>query len=865
MTSPADLPTGTVTFLFTDIEGSTRLIEALDEAAPAAFAQQAGIMREAINRHGGIELGTEGDSFFCVFAAAVDAVAAAVDAQRALTGADWPADHAVTVRMGLHTGEGTLGGDNYFGIDVHRASRVAASAHGGQVVLSAAAHGLVDGNLPDGVSLRDLGLHRLRDLSQPEHLFDLVIDGLPSEFPPLRAIAAGSGGLPEPVASFVGRDREVADVVALFDTERLVTCTGPGGVGKTRLVVAAADALRTRFDAVFFVELAPVTDPALVAPAILRALGFPPTAESAEDHLPAVLATNRWLLVLDNFEHVVQASGVVATILRTAPEVGVLVTSRTPLRIAGEQEYPLTPLRVPGFGDDGTPTEAEQLFIERARAVRPDLVVDGDTRAAIADITRRLEGIPLAIELAAARVRVLPPVALRQRMGRLLDVLQSPARDLDDRQRTLRGAIEWSYNLLDEGQQRLLEDFSVFRGGATMDSIEGVCDISRDYWQWLEDLDALVAHSLVRRIDNEAESRFEVLEMIREFAAEKLAERGLADEIAGHHLAWFLSLAERAAADITGPDQRTWLTTLDQERDNLQGALTFAMDHGDGEGTSRMLLALWRYWHMRGPIPEGLAQAEKALALEHLGRRQRLRILEAAGGLAWWAGDITSAEIRYRDALAIAREIGDEAELANALYNAGTAAGFQGEAAGFALLEEGLTLAERTGNVLAAAQCHWGLSTTHQFRHDFERGYAELWPALDGFRAAGDRFMEHWTLRELGLVETELGLLDDAAAHIRHALDYFSANGDLSGTLLLLRDHARLAALRGDMGRAFRLVGAATAHESASGLVLGQFELEAIGIESPLVATDEAEADRRRAEGATWSLDEAVAYALAAR
>ena len=867
MDQRTDLPTGTVTFMFTDIERSTALVAKLGDAASTLFAAHSDMIRAAIRHHRGVEVGTEGDSFFCVFPSATDAVAAAVATQRSLNDHPWPPRSSVRVRVGLHTGSGTLGGDDYFGLDVHRAARVGAAGHGGQIVMSAATKAIVERALPPDVAVRDLGLFQLKDLAEPEHLYDLVVDGLPSEFPPLTTAASVVPGLPEPLSRFIGRTSAVDEITTLLSTSRLVTCTGPGGVGKTRLALQVAARVANRFDACFFVPLAPITEPDLVASTILRALDVPPTGERAEDQLTAFLADKRWLLILDNFEQVVDAAPIVPAILQAGRGVSILATSRTALRIAGEREYPVPPLTVASSDaaagiEPLLESEAVRLFIDRAQAVRPDLALDEETVEAIADITRRLDGLPLAIELAAARVRVIAPSDLRYRMTDMLNLLTTGSRDVDERQRTLRNTIAWSYELLDDRQQRLLEDLSVFRGGATLDAIAAAFGAEPEDWEWLDDLDSLIGHSLIDRIETSSESRFVLLETIREFAAERLDDRNATTAVAGRHLAWFLELAERAAANLKTLDQGTWLAVLDRERDNLRGAISWATLEGDAERASRLVLALWRYWHMRGPIAEGGARARDVLEMEGLAQDERLRALEAAGGLAWWAGDMHAASSHYLEALDLSRKAGNDESLANALYNAGMAMSFKSPGDGTDYLAEGLAIAERSGNTQAASQCRWGLSSVYQFEHDFDRAREELVTALAGFRSTGDVFMTNWTLRDLGSVEMVLNRLDEADDHLSAALRFFSSTGDLSGTLGLLRDRARLSAMHGDTDRALRLIGAADEHERQTGLNLGQFELEALGIEHPLVVTDEAAAEQFRDEGRGWSIDEAVAYAL---
>lgn len=735
-----DLPTGTVTFVFTDIEGSTRLLQRLGDDAARVFDQQADLVRG--------------------------------------------------------------------GLDVHRAARVGAAGHGGQIVMSASTKSIVERALPPDVEIRDLGLFRLKDLAEPEQLHDVVIEGLPSSFPPPATVSTSERDLPEPLTSFIGRSGQVDDVVGLFNDARLVTCTGPGGVGKTRLALQIASQLSDRFDGVCFVPLAPVSEPDLVAPTILRALGVPPTGEDAHARLPAFLADKRWLLVLDNFEQVAKAAPLVASILRSAPRVAILVTSRTALRVAGESEFAVPPLALADPMADvrlDVPEDAEavRLFIERARAVRPNLVVDADALGAIAAITRALDGLPLAIELAAARVRVMTPSDLRYRMSGALDLLATSSLDVDERQRTLRNTIAWSYDLLDNRQRRLLEDLSVFSGGASLDAIEATSGLDRDDWEWLDDLDALVGHSLVFRVETSESSRFQLLETIREFAAERLGARDDAPDVFTRHIEWCLGFAEHAAVGLTTIDQGTRLAALGRERDNLSSALAVSIRRGDSDWASGLVSALWRYWHMRGPIPEGIERAAAVLSMDGLSVDDRIRTLEAAGGLEWWAGNIAGASAHYVDALELTRASGSEEQLANALYNAGLAVGFASPGDGTPYLTEGLALAELTGNVHAAAQCRWALSSTYQ--------------------------------------------------------------GDVSGTLALLRDHARMAALGGEMDRALRLIGAADKHEHESGLDLGQFELDALGVESPLVISDQDAADRLRDEGRSWTIDDAVAYARGVR
>jgi class 3 adenylate cyclase len=477
------LPTGTVTFLFTDIEGSTRLLQRLGDGYVAVRDAYAAILRRAIQQSGGVEVGTEGDSLFVAFRSPVGAVEATVAAQRALAAHDWPMEGPLRVRMGLHTGEGILGGDNYLGLDVHRAARIAAAGHGGQVLISAATRGLVSNALPQGVALRDLGRHRLKDIALPEHLYDLVIEGLPADFPPPRTQRARPATLPVQLTSLVGREEEIAEVTRLLDRTRLLTLSGPGGVGKTRLALAVGERLGVRLDAgVVFVPLVGVTRSEQVLAGIARAVGADVGGTDAPlEALAERLGDDRWLLVLDNLEQVLEVAGDLEELLARCRGVTVLATSRTVLGLGGEQEYPVLPLLLPA--DPATMTVAQlaaspavALFVDRARAVHPGFALTESNAAAVVELCRRLEGLPLAIELAAARTRLLDPEELLGRLGRSLDALGTGAVDLPERQHTLRATVEWSVGLLGGTERSLLETVAIFVDGWT---IEAAADVAQ--------------------------------------------------------------------------------------------------------------------------------------------------------------------------------------------------------------------------------------------------------------------------------------------------------------------------------------------------------------------------------------------------
>ena len=584
--SSLPLPTGTVTFLFTDIEGSTRLLGQLAERYGPVLEEHHRLLRDLLTAAGGVEVDTQGDAFFVVFTSATRAVAGAVEAQRAIATHEWPADGRVRVRMGLHTGEGQLGAEGYLGMDVHRAARIASAGHGEQILVSDATRALAAPAAVEGVSFRDLGEHRLKDLPSPEHLFQVIARGLETEFPSVRSLDARRGNLPVQLTSFVGREQEVLDVISALGWCRLLTLTGAGGTGKTRLALQAAVEVQDQHaDGAHFVSLAPIRDPSLVVTTVARTLGLreDPSVPSI-DALIEHLRDQQLLLVLDNFEQILAAAPDVGELLAAAPEVRVLATSREPLHLHGEQEYAVPPMRLPDPRE--LPSlealsafEAVRLFVERARAVDPGFELTGANAAAVAEICARLDGLPLAIELAAARVKVLDPAAILKRLEHRL-TLAGGARDVPARQQTLRDAIAWSHDLLEEVEQRFFARLSVFAGGATLEAIEAVvaADLEMDA---LDGVASLLNKSLVRRTESPAgDARFFMLETIREFAMERLAALPDGTDVHTRHATYFLSVAEAAAAELFGPKQADLLDALGQDHDNFRAALAWALEHG---------------------------------------------------------------------------------------------------------------------------------------------------------------------------------------------------------------------------------------------------------------------------------------------
>jgi predicted ATPase/class 3 adenylate cyclase len=898
--APRVLPTGTVAFLFTDIEGSTTLSQSLPrDRWEALLARHRELIRAAIAAHDGVEDKTEGDGFLVVFERTADAVAATVDAQRALAAEPWAEDGQVRVRMGIHTGDGRLDADGeYVGADVHRAARVAAAGHGGQVLLSETTSALVADELPEGVGLRGLGEHRLKDL-RPERLFQLVAAGLRTDFPPIRSLDRQPNNLPTQLTSFVGRDTELAEAGQLLERTRLLTLTGPGGTGKTRLSLQLAADVADRFpDGVWFVALEPVRDPGLIAATIMTTLGLVEGGgRTAQEILVDWLASRKALLVLDNFEQVIAGAPVVNDLLRGAPRLSAIVTSRASLRVSGEQEYPVPGLPAPRdilalsdlekmnlpegdrrlSAETATQYEAVRLFIARALAVRPDFRVTNDNAPAVAGIAARLHGMPLAIELAAARVKLLTPDAILDRLEHQLGALASGSRDLPERQQTLRAAIAWSHDLLNEGERRLLARLSVFVGGCELDSAEAVCGPANELGSGLDVFDGLTAladQSLVRAEEIDGETRFRMLDTIREFAAERLTESGELEEIARRHSATFLDLAETVTPRLSGADQRRWLGRLERDHDNIRAVLDRAVAAGDGSTAIRLGFAMWRYWQKRGHLAEARRRLQQ-MADAPWSRDDkvlRARLMEALGGVSWWQADLAGLDPSYAEALAIWEELGDQREIVNALYNDSFRYAVtpnpklaDPDGIGYRQTLKALDLAVAIGDERGRANVLWGLGNYLYFHDDGDRGLERFREALEIFRRIGDRTMEAWSLHMQSSALVRAGEVDESRQHAAEALALFHAFGDVAGITLGLDDFAALAVADDDLPRAARLWGAARALSSAGGVVLADFvdgQYKVNHQPNARLALDPAELERYALEGRAMSLDESVAYAL---
>jgi len=810
------LPTGTVTFLFTDIEGSTRLVQALGEGYGALLGEHCRIMRRAIAEHGGIELGTEGDSFFAVFATAERGLAAAAAAQSELPSGSWPPGVHVRVRMGLHTGAGTLGGENYIGLDVHRAARIAAAGHGGQIVVGEATRAAA-GAPPSGTTFRDLGAHRLKDLAVPEHLYQLDVAGLPVDFPTLRSLDARPNNLPVQLTSFVGREAEIASVQALLDRSRLVTLTGPGGAGKTRLAVqVAAERLGSYGDGTFFVELAPLSDPAMVPSAIADALLIrEATDRPIGETLGEAVRDREMLLVLDNFEHLTSAAPVVATLLSTAPRLRILVTSRARLNVRGEEEFAVPPLRIPDSEQLPPLAELSQyegvsLFIERAMSVRPDFEVSVGNAPAIAEIVARLDGLPLAIELAAAKTRMHDPAAILGRLGSRLAFLRGGARDLPARQRTLREAIDWGYQLLGPDAQAALRTVSVFVGGFTVEAGKALLASAGRGGDADDLLEDLADQSFLRRVAGTGgTARVMLLETIREFALERLAEAGEMDSARRLHAAVVLADAERLEPDLAGSAEA--LDAFAADHDNVRAALGWAFETGDAEVGLRLGYAAWRFWQRRGHLREARSWLDRLLALPAAAgaTAARAKGLTGAAGIAYWQNDYPAALTWYLEAEGIIRGLGDRAWLADALYNTGTTAAVVGDMATVRTrLEEGTAIGRELSDDAILGRFLQAAGYMAFMSDDLDAARGPLEEALAVANRNADRagqFVGHHTVAQVARMQ---GRHDDAATHYREAIRVGSELGDIAQTTEPLQGLAAVLIATGEEGRGVRLLGA---------------------------------------------------------
>lgn len=868
------LPSGTVTFLFTDIEGSTQLLQSQGEQYAESLAAHARIIESAVGSDGGIVVNTEGDAHFCVFRKAHDAVRAAVGIQRDLATWDWPLGGEFRVRIGIHTGEGTLGGHDYVGIDVHRAARISAAGHGGQVLLSAESFALAARLLPESVTVVDVGSFQLKGLQEPEHLYQLVIPGLVAQFPALKSLGGSPHNLPATLNSFVGRSDDLTTIEDRLRESRLITLTGPAGTGKTRLAFEVGVRVLDHFpEGVWVVELASLLDPRGVWHAMGAALrlrerpGIPPMA-AVTDHLRHKAA----LIILDNCEHLTEACAELGSqLLSECPEVRILATSRRPIGAPAERVHQVPALAVPGpqvSPADALAFAAVQLFVDRARERNHTFAAEGDAVSAIVRICSRLDGIPLAIELAAARVQVLGPHQIADRLDDRFRLLTGGSAAAVSHHQTLRVALDWSYDLLTPHEASVLRCLSVFAGGFSFDAVESVCDAAKsDEATILDLLQGLVEQSLVTVEDDMGVVRYRLLETVRAYAAERLtSSRGEAEFQA--HGVYYMQMAESAEPALQGPQDATTqadvLDDLERDHDNFRAAMTRAFETAP-DIAGRLAAALWRFWEIRGYLNEGSEWLGRALAVLHDGAiGTRAKALVGAGKLAWRRGAFEDAEPLFRESLELWREIGDREGEANALHGLARAALNLGDQAAAQVWgEESLSIQEELLSKQGMATAVNTLGEIARFRGNYHEAESRYSESLRIYDEIGDTAATISVKHNLGYTALSQGDIETAEARFKEAMGVARDLRDHLGIFSVFGGLAGVAISRGDAERAAVLFGAATtvATDGYAGDRVDQLEVERY-LEATKAVLESPTFDTSWDLGAQMERPAAIAFAL---
>ncbi|MBI1744576.1 tetratricopeptide repeat protein [Candidatus Acetothermia bacterium] len=901
-----DLPAGIVTFLFTDIEGSTRLWQEHPGAMPAALARHHVILKQAIGTQHGYVFQIVGDAFCAAFKNATDALEAALAAQRALRDEAWGETGPIRVRMALQTGPAEVrvgeytSGEYVSGLTLSRSARLLSAGHGGQILLSLATQELIRDYLSPGVTLRDMGQRRLKDLIRPEHIFQVVVPDLPADFAPLKTLDARPNNLPVQVTSFVGRERELIEVKDRLKATHVLTLTGLGGTGKTRLSLqAAADLIDDFSYGVWFIELAPLSDPALVPQAIATALGLReeakrPLMETLIDHL----REKQSLLVLDNCEHLIEACARLAdSLIRVSPELKILASSRKPLRIVGETTYPVptlpspNPQQLPSL-ESLSNYEAVRLFRDRAVAVAPTFQVTQQNALAVTQICHRLDGLPLALELAAARVKIMTVEKIAERLDDRFRLLTGGSRTALPRQQTLQALIDWSYDLLSESERVLWRRLSIFAGGWTLEAAEMVCvGESIAEYDVLDLLTQLVDKSLVIMEEKSGEGRYRLLETVRQYGYEKLVKAVEVKLIRDRHLDFFLKFAEEAEPKLQGAEQKLWLNRLETEHDNLRAVLAWSVESSEKAETGLQLAGvLWRFWEVRGHFTEGRRWLEEALTRTPARTAARAKALNGGGNLALDQGDYIAARLLYQESLAIQRELENKGGIAASLHNLGNVAYMQGNfTEARSLYEESLAIKRELGDQRGIAYSFGNLGGVAHDQGDYIAARSFHLESLAIKRNLGDKRGIAASINNLGEVARAQGDYTEARSLYEESLAIKRELGDKRGITFSLNNLGNVAYAQGDYvsARAFyqeslsiqrELVDKQRIAESLEGLAgvdcaEGQFEratqllgaVESLrkGIGTPLSSLERTEYERTVAAARAARGEEAFAKAWA--
>lgn len=923
-TTNLGLPVGTVTFLFTDIEGSTEILQAHPNDYEQILERYRQILEEEIGRCGGWVVDHAGDGLFAAFERAADAIRAAVAIRRSLARERWPGELRLRVRMGIHTGEPRLSAGGYVGIDVHRAARIASAAHGGQILCSASTSELLEPEGFEGIALRDLGRHRLKDLRRPQRLYQVDSSDHTEEFPPVRSLEGHKHNLPFQVNEIIGRERDTRTHRQSLEESRLLTLVGPGGIGKTRLALDVAAGVIDRYrDGVWYVELAPLTDPELLGQVIGAVVGVREHSDSQiEELLFDYLKDRELLLVLDNCEHLIDACAVLTErLLRYCGEVRILATSREAFGISGELVRRVPPLGVPVSGEleEVGRSESVRLFVERARAAADSLDLTEENAPVLAEICRRLDGIPLAVELAASRTRLLSVEEIARGLDDRFRLLTGGSRTALPRQQTLKALIDWSYELLSEKERVMLRRLSVFCCTWPLSAAERICvdkagvgDIGPDDLLGL--VAALVDKSLVAVEHGAVETRYRLLETIRHYAQEKLLSCGESQQLRDRHLHYFLGIAEQADARLRGAEQKEWLSLLDAHEDELRSALGWAGGRGMVEELERLATSLWRYWRVRSKFGEGRRWLEEALTMsadmdDGAEREQvvlRTRCLIGAGSLANYQGDYLRAAEVLSEGLRLSRAIGDLPSVADSLTILAHARLMTGEEDRAAdMLRESLEIFSKLGRKRGIAYAKYCLGSLMVRRGEYSDARDNLVEGLSLMEELEDTWWIENTLLELGWANGRLGdqagalralrraqaiaesfsdrrgaaralmhvagvelsgkQFDAAGRSYRESLELFSTIGDRWGIVSCIEGVAAAAASTGKGKEAVRLIGAAArARESLKSTVrtldFGEHE-NLLDVTKRSLGDDEF--DRLFEEGYRLSFQAAVERALA--